>query len=60
MFERSVKWLAPYPDNCHGVDIKKLKADSKMAYDHLISLGPDCINHYDQSFFKPLDFEIKM
>ena len=60
MFERSVKWLAPYPDNCYGVDIKKLKLDSKKAYDQLISLGPDYIDQYDQSAFKPLNFDIKI
>jgi hypothetical protein len=60
MFERSFKWLEPYPDNCYGVDIRKLKLDSKAAYGELLTLGPDYIDQFDQSFFKPLNYVVKI
>lgn len=58
MFERAFKWLAPYPDICYGVNIKKLKTDAHFAYEHLLSLGPDHIDQFNTIYFTPVVFLI--
>jgi predicted metal-dependent hydrolase len=57
MFERSFKWLAPYPDVCYGINIMKLKLDAQIAYEQLLLLGQDHIDQFDPIYFKPLEFQ---
>jgi len=57
MFERAKKWLAGYPSPCRGLDLNRLKKDAAAAEKHLLELGHENINQFDQHLFKPILFE---
>lgn len=54
MLLRSVQWLAILPDECQGIDITTLKADSYRVRAELERLGEDRINEFDLTLLKPL------
>lgn len=57
MFLRVRQWIQPLPEYCRGVDIVQLRQDAQKVYEHLISLGRDCIDHFDRSLFKPVRYQ---
>lgn len=54
MFLRSRQWIDPLPDICRGVDVGQLRLDAQAVYDELIDVGPEKLNHIDQSKFRPI------
>jgi predicted metal-dependent hydrolase len=54
MFERSKKWLRPWPDQCRGVDVAQLRADVAAAVAAAGALGPDNLQTFDRSLFKKI------
>ncbi|MBC8170690.1 MAG: DUF309 domain-containing protein [Anaerolineae bacterium] len=54
MLLRSVQWLAILPDECQGIDIAQLKADSYRVRAELGHLGDDHIREFDLTLLKPL------
>ena len=54
MFQRAQRWLAPFPDDCRGIDLARLRADSGQVYQRLIDLGPDRIHEFNRGLFKPV------
>jgi hypothetical protein len=54
VYERSVKWLADFPDVCRGVQVGKLRSDAENAVNHLRVLGAEKINEFDATLFKPV------
>jgi len=56
MFLRSIQWLDPLPDVCHGIDIKQFKQDAAEARAALEALDNDRIAEFDPLYFKPVPF----
>jgi hypothetical protein len=54
MFLRMRQWFAPLPDQCMGINIAQLRADSLAVFAALESLGPDRISEFDLSLLKPI------
>ena len=54
MLLRSVQWLSILPDECQGVDVKQLKADSYRVRAELERIAPDDIDQFDRSLLKPV------
>jgi uncharacterized protein len=50
MFLRLRQWLDPLPDNCRGVDVGRLRADVRSAHEHLLALGPEGIQNFEQEY----------
>jgi len=58
MFLRLRQWIDPLPERCRGVDVAALRHDATSAYMHLLKLGPDNIQVFDRSLFKPVIYQI--
>lgn len=58
VYRRSKRWLNPFPDNCRGINVGKIKADLDIVYSEVLRLGPDRLSEFDQSLLKPYELEI--
>ena len=56
MYERAIKWLAPWPNQCRGVNISKLRNDIEIAIIEAGKLGPENLDQFDHKFLKKIDF----
>jgi len=54
MYERSRKWLAPWPDKCRGIDVRQIRLDSATMVKAASNLGPNKLDKIDQSLFKAI------
>ena len=54
LYERSQKWLRKWPARCRGIDIAGLLADAEAAIAEVKRLGPEKIETFDKSLFKPV------
>lgn len=54
MFLRARQWLEPLPDLCRGLDIGRLKQDAQHVHQMLLEAGPQQIEHFDRTVFKPV------
>lgn len=59
MFLRLRQWIDPLPQQCRGVDVATLRQDSAACYAQLLKLGPDQIQEFDHSLFKPVIYQIQ-
>jgi uncharacterized protein len=59
MFKRSRAWLAPFPENCQGINLAKLRQDMDLVENELVRLGPERISYFDPAFFPPLEYQIQ-
>lgn len=57
MLLRVRQWLDPLPDTCRGVDIASLREDVTAVQTALTTLGPNEINSFDRSLFKPVHYQ---
>lgn len=57
MLLRMRQWLAPMPHVCRGVSVRQLLDDATAVQDALAVLGPDRINEFDRSLFRPIEFK---
>lgn len=57
MFLRAFQWLSAMPDECHGIDVAKLRRDARQVWRELESLGPDNIEAFDSSLFQPVRYD---
>jgi predicted metal-dependent hydrolase len=51
MLKRSERWLNKLPDVCQGVDVARLRADSRAVRDALLGAGDDLVA-FDRSLLK--------
>jgi uncharacterized protein len=56
MFLRCRSWLEPYPPDCRGIDIERLRQDYQRAETELLRLGPDRINDFNHALIRPVVF----
>lgn len=54
MFERAFGWLSLYPAVCYGINVDQLKKDAELAYQTLLTLGPEGIDTFPTYLFKSL------
>jgi predicted metal-dependent hydrolase len=54
MFFRVRKLIDFFPAECKGVDVLDLRKTAQQVYDQLILLGPEKIQHFNQSLFRPI------
>lgn len=55
---RSEKWLEPFPDKVLGINIKKLKSDSKNILVKLENGYFDSLSFIDNDFFAEIEFKL--
>ena len=56
VYERSMKWLKLWPDECRGVNVAKLRADLSHAVEVWTRLGSDRVHEMDWSLLKPVEW----
>ena len=55
MLLRVRQWLEPLPDSCRGVNVADLRQNAAQVQKALADLGPDKIDEFDHSLFKPVE-----
>jgi uncharacterized protein len=58
VYQRSLKWLALWPDRCRGVSVGKLKQDVQAAIQSMQELGAEHIEDFDKALLKPVQYSI--
>lgn len=58
MIQRSRRWLAPFPDEIAGIDLRQFHADFERVDATLARLGPEHIHAFDRSLLKPLPWKM--
>jgi predicted metal-dependent hydrolase len=56
MLLRMRQWLDPMPPVCQGVNVAKVLEDATAVQDALNGLGPKNIGEFDQTLFRPIEF----
>jgi predicted metal-dependent hydrolase len=56
VYQRSRRWLDPFPDRCRGVDIGRLRADIEVVISETRRLGSQGLQEFDLSLLKPIQF----
>jgi len=54
MLLRSVQWLTVLPDECQGIDVAALRADSYRVRAELERVGEDGLAEFDRALLKPV------
>jgi uncharacterized protein len=60
VYQRCVRWLKPWPDQCRGVEVGLLKQDLEAVIQEAIRLGPDHLEEFDLSLLKPVIYNKKL
>lgn len=56
MLLRVKQWLDPLPDVCRTVAVEQLRQDAAAVYEALRAAGPEKIDDFDRSLFKPVNY----
>ncbi len=54
VYSRCLRWLNPWPDNCRGVEVGRLRQDLEMVMKKVNALGPENLERFDISLLKPV------
>ena len=54
VYQRCMKWLAPWPDVYLGIHIGQLKKDLEITASKVLALKPNTSEHFDLSLLKPI------
>lgn len=57
MFVKSRTWLAPFPDQCRGVDLLRFRQDYRRVEALLLAAGPLGLEQIDRSLMKPIHYQ---
>ncbi len=57
LYQRSKRWLDPFPAACRGVDLQQLRQDFEAAMAEVRRLGPERLGEFNQALLKPVIFE---
>jgi uncharacterized protein len=57
LYQRSRRWLDPFPARCRGIDLARLRADFETVIAEVRRLGPERIHEFDLSLLKPVIWE---
>jgi predicted metal-dependent hydrolase len=56
MFLRARQWFEPLPPVCRGINLGRLRQEAQQAHQHLLELGPQQIQSFDRSLFRPVEY----
>jgi CheY-like chemotaxis protein len=56
MFQRMRQWFEPLPDECRGVDVRRLRQAAERAYAALLELGRQRVAEFDRTYFEPVRY----
>lgn len=54
MLRRVVQWFSRLPDQCQGIDVKRLREDAAQVRAALAAMDPADIANFDRTLFKPV------
>jgi len=54
LHKRAHRWLDPFPPQCRGIDVARLKADLDAAITEVRRLGPIQLTNFNPALFKPV------
>ena len=54
VYQRSQRWLNPWPETCRGVSVDRLRQDLEVVIQEVHRLGPDHLEAFDLSLLKPV------
>lgn len=57
MLLRVKQWLDPLPPVCRTVEVDKLRREASAVYEALLAAGPDGIEDFDRTLFKPVVYQ---
>ena len=57
VFQRSQKWLVPWPERCRGIEVGQLRRDLETAILQVQKLGPKRLSAFDPALLKPVLYE---
>lgn len=58
LFLRVRQWIEPFPDDCKGINVAKLREDAYTVHDMLLNLGAERIEELDHNFLKPIEYRL--
>lgn len=58
VYNRSLRWLKPFPGHCRGIDLNQLNQDAAAVMAEVARLGPDQLSQFDQSLLRPLIWHV--
>jgi predicted metal-dependent hydrolase len=58
MFLRARQWFEPLPAVCRGINLDRLRQDAQRAHEQLLKLGPQEIQLFDRSLFRPVEYSL--
>lgn len=57
VYQRSQKWLTPWPERCRGIEVGQLRRDLETAILQVQQLGPERMSAFNPSLLKPVLYE---
>ncbi len=57
VYGRCLKWINPWPENCRGIAVGKLRRDLEAVMQEVRRLGPKGLDRFDRSLLKPVEYE---
>lgn len=59
VYDRSQKWIQPWPDVCRGIAVELLRRDASLVMKQVEALGETRIGSFNPSFLKPITWNEK-
>jgi len=54
IYSRSQRWLRPFPDECRGIDLARLRSDVELVMAEVIQLGPNQLDQFKLVLLRPI------
>lgn len=54
VYQRSMRWLRPWPETCRGVEVGQLRRDLDAAIQEVKRLGEKEVDQFDRGLLKPV------
>jgi uncharacterized protein len=54
VYQRSLKWMQPWPAVCRGIQVARIREDLEYVMEAVLSLGPERLHEFDPALLKPV------
>jgi predicted metal-dependent hydrolase len=54
VYQRSLRWLNPWPENCRGIEVGQLRRDLEAVIVAMQKLGAEHVAAFDRELIKPV------
>jgi uncharacterized protein len=54
VYQRSLKWMQPWPSICRGIQVARIREDLEYVMEAVLSLGPERLQEFDPALLKPV------